>query len=541
MTTKEIIVNLEPPGGKFDIVDRNFIHVIIDKTDSGSYYHGTSIAEKVRDDFRMDSFKFEVILYDKKDVFIDSFNKCSKENLKNFEGEDVIQREFLAKLGTGDIVVATGGEKILRGLWEAALQNDETFFYFGSTKKIKNFQRDKFDFDLFTLPNVIIKEEEKDDDDIIAISEFAVFHKKPDIQTYETSEKDYKFFVLPYLTSRRKQELRVFRKIKSTSFGFENALEALKNSALTGKIVIISNLKDGEENEDDVDTKLAIKKEIKRFLGNGEIKVKFISQDYVKSNKIPTVINKHLLTNTQSQLILPTCNLSEIFFVKSHNVDNNKILCYNSSLKEEINILEIPKYSFLNARIMNILNSLAEFSAIEIEALKIYKSETITQTVISTYIAETIIWMYIEETQSRDTKTEVIEEDIILEEEIEEIEIEEIEELSEEEIEEIEGENIEENLLEGDLEPSEIEENIEEFSYEFEPESMEEIDIEHHSVDEDFLLNQDSLDEHQIEIESITEEEFDAPELSSEGTEVKIIETTTKSILSTTSQSGIEM
>ena len=235
---------LQNQSGKFQEVDTNFAHIIIDNTDSQSYYHALSILHKISKDIRLASFNFQPKVYSKEDVFIPEYAKCNKEQLKLFYGKDVVRLDFVEKVGTGDIVLATGGEKIFTGFSELATQNDEAFFYFGATKKLENFKKETANFDLLTLEYNSITQEEMDDDNIIGVSENAVFFDKSLICDIDKkAEKDYIFAVLPFLTNQKKQEIKNFKKSHNSSIHLERFLDSIKEVyEESHKIAIISNL-----------------------------------------------------------------------------------------------------------------------------------------------------------------------------------------------------------------------------------------------------------------------------------------------------------
>ncbi len=426
---------------------KNFIHIILDKTDSQSYYHALSVVNKVANDVRLASFDFKKTIYTKEDVFIPEYAKCNKEQLKSFEGIDVVRLDFLEKLGGGDIVFATGGEKVLQGFSEIATQNDDAFFYFGATKKL-SFKKEKANFDLLTIESNSITEEDLDDDNIISVSECAIFYDESlFVENLEKkAEHDYTFIVLPFLTGIKKQEIQSYRKTQHSSIGLQNLFQALKMAYKEGeKIVIVSNFVKDVDFETEIFLKGLIESAIKH-----DVKVKFIHHDYIKDNKIPEIIN-HLKHNQNDRVILPSSHFSEInAFAK--NVENAQIFWFKN-LQEEF--FFSGDFGILTKEQAENLEKMSFFSESEIEALKKYKSEEIHNKLISGYIANSIVESYVEDTQNRDARTE-IEEEELLEEEVEEVETDEgfDEEIDEEEEVEEKAEN---DKKEGETEDQNLE------------------------------------------------------------------------------------
>jgi hypothetical protein len=462
-------------AGKFQEVDNNFIHIIIDKTDSQSYYHAMSVLYKISRDFRFASFNFQPKIYSKEDVFIPEYCKCNKEQLKSFFGQDVTRLDFVEKIGTGDIVLATGGDKVLNGFSELATKHDEAFFYFGATKKLEFFKKEKANFDLITLEHNSITQEEMDDDNIIGISENAVFFDEDFIQELDKkAEKDYIFAVLPYLTNQKKQEIKNFKKQHISSIHIENFLKAIRNSYEENhKIVIVSNLL----KDVDLDVEFEIRNLIEITLKRKNVKIKFLHHDYAKDNKIPEIVS-HLTHNSNDKIILPTSHFSEINLFGVAGVANNKIFWFKNL--DGIHEAFTQEYGFLTDEILQKMRSLTEFSQDEIEALKYYKSQEIQDTVISNYIANCIVELYIEDTQNRDAKTEISKE----------------EEFDEEDEDLEEEESLSQNDDEPEEEPEEeveVEEGAEvlENDEEVEVEKETEVEVSEDAIEENIDLEED--------------------------------------------------
>lgn len=410
-TKNEISLEPPPPDGKFTKIDQNFLHIVIDEKDSESFYHALSVAKKVASDIRLSTFNFQLKLHSKADVFIPQYIEANKKHLPEFEGKNIVKPHFLEELGTGDIVISSGKEKILKGLQEVVNQNDETFFYFGGTGKIENFQKEKIDFNLLSLPAEMLKLEDRDDDNIIPIDYFAVF--KADLKILPTKEKkiekDYVFLALPFLSNKRKQEIRVFKKTESSSFGLENLLPPLIKAYKNGcKIIILSNLIETV----DIETQLAFRKLIQAKCTEAlhkkpeEIKIKFIHQDYVKSNKLLEEVFTHLHENKNDSIIFPSSHRSEIFSFLQGGIDLENISWFKA-VGESSDIFN-KNFGTLDFQISEKLERLSKFSPEILESIKIYKDHVIHTEVISEYISEKIIELYTEDTKNKN-KTEPVE------------------------------------------------------------------------------------------------------------------------------------
>lgn len=445
------VKTLEPPPGEgsFVGIDENVLHIITDGKAEG-FYHASAIAKKVKEDIRMSSYNFRVEYHTKSSVFISEYIKAGKQDLPLFEKKDVINQSFLKKIGTGDIIIASGSnafgnEKLLKGLKELVSQNDESFFYFGSTSQVKNFKKEQFDFDLFALTHDSLKEEERDDDDIIAISNNAVFDIsfQAETQNHKKPEKDYLFVSLPFLNTRRKQEIRTFRKTKSSSFGLANLLLSIKTAYESGtKIALISNL----VNEVDYETEFALRNLIQNSINSkDDIKIKFVHQDYIKSNKIPDAFS-HLIANEKDKIIFPSSHSSEIFSFLNGGINPENIFWFKDEEEEDEEggsaILNLP-FGRINRHIFNTFQKFSKFSEKEKILLRQYKAQIIYNEIYCAYIANEIVIAYTEDTQNKSQENEVAEEPII-EEELEHLET------------ETEVEADEEVELEEELEASEI-------------------------------------------------------------------------------------
>jgi hypothetical protein len=456
-------ISLEPPpaDGKFTKIDQNFLHIVIDEKDSESFYHALSVGTKVASDIRLSTFKFQVKVHSKADVFIPEYIEANKKHLPEFEGKNIVKSHFLEELGTGDIVISSGKEKILKGLQEVVNQNDETFFYFGGTGKIENFQKEKIDFDLLSLTSDMLTSEDRDDDNIIPTDYCPVF--KADLKILPTKEKkiekDYVFLALPFLNNKRKQEIRVFKKTESSSFGLENLLPPLIKAYKNGcKIVIISNLIETV----DIETQLAFKKLIQEKCTEAlhkkpeEIKIKFIHQDYVKSNKLLEEVFTHLHENKNDSIIFPSSHRSEIFSFLQGGIDLENISWFKAA-GESSNIFQ-KDFGTLDFQISQKLERLSKFSPEILESIKIYKDHVIHTDIISEYISEKIIELYTEETKNKN-KTEP-QEDVSEEVENEDKEIPEEALETEEELEEVKKEESEENNVLQETEVEFVQEEI---------------------------------------------------------------------------------
>jgi hypothetical protein len=473
-------ISLEPPpaDGKFTKIDQNFLHIVIDEKDSESFYHALSVGTKVASDIRLSTFKFQVKVHSKADVFIPEYIEANKKHLPEFEGKNIVKSHFLEELGTGDIVISSGKEKILKGLQEVVNQNDETFFYFGGTGKIENFQKEKIDFDLLSLTSDMLTSEDRDDDNIIPTDYCPVF--KADLKILPTKEKkiekDYVFLTLPFLNNKRKQEIRVFKKTESSSFGLENLLPPLIKAYKSGcKIVIISNLIEMV----DIETQLAFKKLIQEKCTEAlhkkpeEIKIKFIHQDYVKSNKLLEEVFTHLHENKNDSIIFPSSHRSEIFSFLQGGIDLENISWFKA-VGESSNIFQ-KDFGTLDFQISQKLERLSKFSPEILESIKIYKDHVIHTDVISEYISEKIIELYTEETKNKN-KTEPQED---LSEEVENEDKENPEEAlePEEDLEEVKKEESEENNVSQETEIEFVQEEVEQITEVTEIVSVETVEI----------------------------------------------------------------
>ena len=280
-----------------EVLREHVIHIIIDVTTSQSYYHSITVANKVLNDLRVSEFKFKLKLHSKEDIFIPEYLKCTKETLKDFAGKKVILPTFLTQLNEGDIIIATGGNKIFNGLLNARKEKKKAFFYFGSTKKLAFSEEDKESFNLMALEHSSIMEEKGN---IIPVSEFAIFFEDfIKLEQEKKPEKDYIFLFLPYMTAEKKQKI---------SFELNGAISAIKKVYSPGyKVIVLSNLinelEEGIENE--------IKTLISAELKEKDLKIKFVHHDHVKENRIPKVLT-HLLFNQNDKIIFPAKNFSEI-------------------------------------------------------------------------------------------------------------------------------------------------------------------------------------------------------------------------------------
>jgi hypothetical protein len=443
-TKNEISLEPPPPDGKFKAIDQNFLHIVIDEKDSESFYHALSVGKKVASDIRLSTYKFQIKLHSKADVFIPEYVEVNKKHLPEFEGKNILKPHFLEQLGTGDVVISSGKEKILKGLQEVVNQNDETFFYFGGTGKIENFQKEKIDFDLLSLPSEMLKLEDRDDDNIIPTNYFSVFDA--DLKILPTKEKkiekDYVFLALPFLSNKRKQEIRVFKKTESSSFGLENLLPPLIKAYKDGyKIVILSNLIEIV----DIETQLAFRKLIQAKCTEAlhkkpeEIKIKFIHQDYIKSNKLLEEVFTHLHENKNDRIIFPSSHRSEIFsFLKGEiNMEN---ISWFKAAGESSHIFQ-KDFGIIDSEINANLERFSKFSPEVLETIKKYKDHVIHTDIISEYISEKIIELYTEDTKNKN-KTEPQEDvsEAVENEEKEDLDLELNEEELEDELEEIEKE-----------------------------------------------------------------------------------------------------
>ena len=498
-------ISLEPPpaNGKFTKIDQNFLHIVIDEKDSESFYHALSVGTKVASDIRLSTFNFQLKLHSKADVFIPEYIEANKKHLPEFEGKNIVKSHFLEELGTGDIVISSGKEKILKGLQEVVNQNDETFFYFGGTGKIENFQKEKIDFDLLSLTSDMLTSEDRDDDNIIPTDYCPVF--KADLKILPTKEKkiekDYVFLALPFLNNKRKQEIRVFKKTESSSFGLENLLPPLIKAYKSGcKIVIISNLIEMV----DIETQLAFRKLIQAKCTEAlhrkpeEIKIKFIHQDYVKSNKLLEEVFTHLHENKNDSIIFPSSHRSEIFSFLQGGIDLENISWFKAA-GESSNIFQ-KDFGTLDFQISQKLERLSKFSPEILESIKIYKDHVIHTDIISEYISEKIIELYTEETKNKN-KTEPVEdlENNIENEKEEELDTDlELDDL-EDELEEVE----EEILIKAELETLPISNEIEVIT-----EIMEITEI----ILEERIEIKETIDNEVEEVHALTLDELDGPD-----------------------------
>lgn len=429
---------------------QNYIWVIIDKKDKLAYYHGLSVANYVKKDYRLSSFKFKIKLVIMEEIFSDEFLECHKSYLQNFPIEKIIRLDFLSKLHNGAFIFGLGNERVLYGISAIGNTNDQVFCYFGATKPIE-FDKEKTDCDLFSIFTTSLQEADLDDNNIIPISPNAVFlhNFKTTKLTSVVPEQNYIFVILPHLTEKKKDELYeayYSKNITHLTFGFINLIEAIKSCYNSDKkIVIMSDLIENDDYEIEISIKGLLSKALE-----SRIKIKFLYHDYSENeNKIPPAI-EHLYINASDKIIISKEDYSNIANCVQHGVLSENIIYYEHILGKDK--LFSNSFGTLNEQEIQQLFTLSHFNEMEIQLLKIYKSETIHITNVAEYIADVIVEYYTEDPANRDAQNEQEEEEV----EIEETEIEEEEEVEEEIEEEIEEE--EEVELEEDIESkSEIE------------------------------------------------------------------------------------
>ena len=192
---------------KFKSIDSNFIHIVVNRYDTEGYFHTSSIVKKILEDVRMASYNFEVKIHSNEEVFTSEYISSSKKTIQDFDKKGVILSKFLKNIGTGDLIIAVGGGKTLNGFFDLTTKNDEAFFYFASTKKIPNFQKEKTNFDILTIENSSLTLEERDDDNVISISENEIFEYTDfKIMEDKKSDKNYIFAVISFSSQKQKNQ-----------------------------------------------------------------------------------------------------------------------------------------------------------------------------------------------------------------------------------------------------------------------------------------------------------------------------------------------
>lgn len=307
----------------FQAHDHNTIHVVFE---NHNFYHPFSIAQKLMQDARLESYKFSISLYSTCEVltkkFIETYG-ANKHKLQDIDTSGVVKFSFLNKLKAGDIVLACGGEELLYATSIVANQNTDIYVYFGASKLINNFVKEKNQFNLISLFPENLKEDEFDDDDIIQIRKEAAFSTQNILLdginfTRLDYNKFYTFVIMPFLNDSRKEQIRNTKFTNGFKVKMEAMLEGIKLAYLhkpNNIIVILSNL----EIELDIETELSLKSLVKSYLNNQSVKVRFLHQDYIKENNIPNILS-HLSKNENNKIVIPYSNFSELLFLLKGNV-----------------------------------------------------------------------------------------------------------------------------------------------------------------------------------------------------------------------------